>query len=136
GILEENTLIEMLEFVSDQVSALGPLPTLRIGNQPYSVLPVMLADAAQFPSGSRAARYLPVLDRLRSVWQSAAATIDWVGKSGSDPGEILVRLLQRDGVASRFAFRPMLGPQIGAVVAAGLTGQSAVVLSERRQRAA
>ena len=136
GIISENTMMWLLGFAAERVSALGPLPALRIGNQPYSVLPVMLTDGVRFTPGSAAATWLPGLDRLRAVWRSAASRLDWVGRSGADPGDTLIRILQRDGVTSRIAFRPFLGPQISAVLAAGLSAQPAALLARQRRQAA
>ncbi|MDX6505061.1 MAG: hypothetical protein QOE29_2186, partial [Gaiellaceae bacterium] len=131
GILEPAALDELLGFGVELLSARGHLPTLRVGAQPYGVLPVLLRGAAPLEEGS-AARLLPALDRLRAVWAEAAAGVRWIGASGQDPGETLVRILQQDAVAQRIAFRPLLGPQLGAAVAGAVRGRSPVV----RQKAA
>jgi hypothetical protein len=135
GILDPATVDELLAFACDRVAALGPFTYLRVGNQPYGLLPVMLTDEARSP-GSNAARYLPALDRLRAHWQAAEANLDFVGKPGVDPGDTLIRILQRDGVAGRIAFRPLLGPQTGQAAAAGLTARAAKTLTAQREAAA
>ncbi|CAN7761691.1 hypothetical protein LJR130_007093 [Variovorax sp. LjRoot130] len=136
GIVDAQTVDDLLVFAVERVSALGPLPTLRVGSQPYAVLPVMLRDVKRFPTGSSAQRFLPVLERLRAVWRTATKTIDRVGQAGADPGKTLLRILQRDGVLRRVALRPVLGPLTGAAVAAGLTGRAAADLRAQQQTAA
>jgi hypothetical protein len=135
-IVDRNAVDQLLAFAVQQTSALGPLPTLRIGSQPYGILPVMLTAGARFDEGSNAARYLPVLDRMRGLWESAASGLDRVGKNGADPGQTLIRILQRDGVAARIAFRPFLGPTTGAAMSVGLAGRSAAKLAAQRGAAA
>jgi hypothetical protein len=135
-ILDPTTCDTLLNFAVERVSALGPLPTLRVGRQPYAVLPVMLTEGVNFPAGSGAASFLPALRALRAVWQQATDHLPWIGQTGADPGTTLVKILQRDGVASRLALRPLLGPQIGAIVAAATTGRSATILNAQRHRAA
>ena len=124
GILDQSQLSEVLGFAVNQLSPAGHLPTLRIGNQPYGVLPVLLRDDARIPADSTHARLLTVLDRIRGVWSQAVADVPWVGDPAANPGETVVRILQRDAVARRIAFRPLLGPKLGAVVANRLGRQA------------
>jgi hypothetical protein len=133
GILGEDALGRALDFAVEAVSATGPLPTLRIGNQPYGVLPVLLRDEERIPPGN-AAELLPVLDRLRGLWDQAAGDIPWMGEPGANPGETLVRILQRDAVARRIAFRPLLGPQLAERVARQL-GRSSGLEAQREAAA-
>jgi hypothetical protein len=135
-IVDPGTLADALTFARERVSALGPLPSIRVGSQPYAFLPIMLTDGGNFPTGSNAEKLLPTLSRLRAVWNRGAANLDWVGKAGVDPGKVLIKILQRDGIAQRLAFRPLLGPQIGAGVSVGITGRSATMLNAQRQAAA
>ena len=133
GILDPGTVAMLLGFAIEFVSPSGPLPVLRIGSQPYGLLPILLRDELRPPApGTLADQAMPVLERLRASWSAAAAGVPWVGEPGSNPGETLIQILQRDGVARRIAFRPMLGPQLGDEVVAGLTGRTPV----GRQRAA
>jgi hypothetical protein len=130
GIVGESPLDDILAFGTELVSATGNLPTLRVGTQPYGVLPVLLRNDERLPPGSLAATVLPILDRLRTAWDTAVAGLQWVGKPGGDPGETLVRILQQDAVARRIAFRPLIGPQLAADVEATL-GAGSPLATER-----
>jgi hypothetical protein len=131
-ILDPGEVSMLLDFAVQFGSAGGPWPVLRVGSQPYGVLPILLRDDERPPDpGTFAAEALPMLDRLRATWSAAAAGIPWVGEPGDNAGETLIRILQRDGVARRIAFRAMLGPQLGDEVAAGFGGRSHI----GRQRA-
>ncbi len=121
GILDAGDMASLLDFAVTRLSAAGPLPAVRVGSQPYGVLPVLLRDGAHPPpAGSFAARALPVMDALRVSWTTASTAVPWVGEPGANPGETLVRILQRDAVAARIAFRPALGPQLADEVVASL----------------
>jgi hypothetical protein len=136
GILDPRTLAAALQFAIERVSALGPLPTVRVGRQPYAVLPVMVTDGVDFPAGSPPATFLPVLRALRGAWQRATDQLPWMGNPVPDPGTTLIRILQRDGIAARLAFRPFLGPQIGTIVAGATTGRSVTTINTQRNAAA
>jgi hypothetical protein len=122
GIVDATRLEGLLAFGMARVSGTGNLPALRVGTQPYGVLPVMLRDNTLLPEGSFAAQVMPVLDRFRTVWENIVdgPGFRWVGNPGGNPGETLVRILQQDAVAQRIAFRPFVGPQLAATVEATL----------------
>jgi hypothetical protein len=126
GILSPAQLTEIMGIAIEIVTATGPFPTLRVGSQPYGVLPVLLRDDARIPAGSVVAQLLAVLDRLRSQWASAAADVPRVGKPGAQPGETLIRILQRDAVTQRVAFRALLGPGLSSDVLDWLGSPTAV----------
>jgi len=126
GILSADHVSEILGIAIEIVSATGPFPTIRVGSQPYGILPVLLRDDARIPAGSVAAQMLPVLDALRAQWTAAAATLPRVGTPSADPGDTLIRILQRDAVTWRLAFRPLLGPEVSADVVARLGSRTAV----------
>lgn len=134
GVLDEDSLGRALGFAVEAVSPSGHFPTLRIGNQPYGVLPVLLRDDARIQPGTPAADLLPVLDRLRVLWDQAVDNVPRVDQPAANPGETVVRILQRDAVARRITFRPLLGPKLGDEVATRL-GRSAQ-FEARREAAA
>jgi hypothetical protein len=131
GILDAS-LESALGFGVELVSAIGHFPAIRIGSQPYGVLPVLLRDDTRLPPDSLQARLMPVLDGLRAAWTSALSGFRWIGDPGPNPGETLIRILQHDAVAQRIAFRPFLGPQLASSVAANVDPRSPL----RRQRKA
>ncbi len=120
GILDQSQLDNVFDFGVSLVSPTGHLPILRVGSQPYGVVPVLVRDDAHTPPGFTG--LLQVLDRLRGAWERAADEVPRVGDTTADPGEAVVRILQRDAVARRIAFRPLLGPELGERVANRLGG--------------
>jgi hypothetical protein len=132
GVVAPDHIAEILGVAIDLVTATGPFPALRVGSQPYGVLPVLLRDDARLPQDSLVARLLRVMDALRTRWDQAAATLPKVGTQGADPAYTLVRILQRDAVARRVGFRPMVGPELAAEVVAGLGPRRDVVQARAR----
>jgi hypothetical protein len=125
-------LDEILEYGTARVSALGAVPTLRVGSQPYGMLPILRRDTSRMASGSNAARYMPLLEKLRSRWETAETATEYVGKRGADPGRTLIRMLQLDGITQRVAFRPFISREIGGRLATTWTATQTTDLAGRR----
>lgn len=90
-------------FFIDYVSGRGRLPAIRIGNQPYGILPVstisniLWLDDKLFTR--QYFRQLPVLKRIYAVlkkieedWQSIIQEAAYIGETG-DPHKILLKVL-------------------------------------------
>lgn len=98
------------EHFINHVRAFGPLPTLRIGRQPYGVLPVTpLAGAGVVDANERwlATTLKGLLDRL---WHPRVPDVPRVGRS-NDPAQDLTAVLKSDGVSSTYRLRHLLGPR-------------------------
>ncbi|HEY5892685.1 MAG TPA: hypothetical protein VIT91_05585 [Chthoniobacterales bacterium] len=116
---EENNLTEddlgwvRAHFIN-YVRAAGPLPTLRIGKQPYGVLPVTSLDNWSPKTGQEAqhARDLSLKDvlvRLRDrAWRRNLAGVPRVGRSG-DPDSDLAEVMGSDGLSSSYLMRNVMG---------------------------
>ena len=98
------------------VRAFGPLPTLRVGRQPYGVLPVTplgnWTPAGQTPQPMRASaglrrRSTQLRDRL---WLPRVADVPRVGRS-DDPAQDLSAVMRSDGLGGRYRLRHLLGPR-------------------------
>jgi hypothetical protein len=88
----------------------GPLPALRIGRQPYGVLPVVAADRFVAVQGARAEEELMrLLRQLRVLWGDAATRVPRLGAS-ADLDADLTRILQGTPQSARYQWRPVLGP--------------------------
>lgn len=103
----------------DYVRAGGPLPALRVGRQPYGVLPVTALDAWRPRAGQEgeARRELAlwgVLSRLREVWRRRLDTVPRLGRS-ADSGQTqwieqdLAEALSMDGLSSGHDLRHLMG---------------------------
>lgn len=89
--------------VGDYVRARGPLPTLRVGRQPYGVLPVMpLAEWVPGPGEEALVALVDMLRKLRPFWVKAAYrrsdTITRILEQGPvpDPGRYEVTRITGD----------------------------------------
>jgi hypothetical protein len=94
----------------DCVRAGGPLPALRLGHQPYGLLP---ATSLDLMTGSPQAIWLrDLLVRLREqVWRPGLPDAPRVGRRANppDPDGDLADLLGRDGVSAGFRVRSLFG---------------------------
>ena len=90
-------------FAQHFVSGRGFVPSLRIGRQPYGILPISAPgalDARQRPAGLEPPNSLravaPVMDRvldqMRDAWRTLAEKVAYLGKPG-DQGQVLLDVL-------------------------------------------
>jgi hypothetical protein len=88
----------------------GPYATLRVGRQPYGVLPVVAPGryVPERPDGFEH-RLATLLGQLRPVWTEAVNRVPRVGRS-SDVDTDLLDLLQRNPLAMVARFRQVFGP--------------------------
>ncbi|GJF31480.1 hypothetical protein KNE206_41800 [Kitasatospora sp. NE20-6] len=96
----------------DWVRAEGPLPTLRIGNQPYGVLPVMETGTWEpLPGESDDRTGIALLARLRSsVWKPSVDRVPRLGRPAR-PEENLVGILGSGPRALEVRARSLLGEE-------------------------
>lgn len=97
------------EHMRAHLSGLGPFGTVRIGKQPYGVLPVIapqrfIAGADPFES-----QLALLLERLRAFWRNATADVPRLGRS-ADLDADLTAVLQMTPLGSSYRFRPVIGP--------------------------
>ncbi len=100
------------EHFIDHVRGRGPLPAIRIGDQPYGVLPVM--SLADWKPGNKTeqnldANMIGILLKLKRYWVAAIDQVPRVGNT-EDPQKDLVEALGLQAVSDRFSVHPMLGP--------------------------
>lgn len=99
------------DFFVNWVRARGPWPTLRIGRQPYGIVPVTLSATYQPRQGDMiSAPLLSLLQTLRPTWQSASTQVPRVGL-GTDPDATLAGVLGMSPRSNTFVGRTVLGPQ-------------------------
>ena len=113
GRLAEADLDWARDFAGRWVRPGGPLPAIRVGRQPYGVLPVtaLRRFSASGPDAGRFSRLRDLLAGLRDVvWRPALAEVPRVGR-GTDPNAELVDVLRSDAVGEGFAVRRAMGPQ-------------------------
>lgn len=128
-------LLEAVNLYVEEVDALGPLPVLRVGDQPYGVLPVSVMSP-QDPDMSASERdVLGAVRALRAaVWDPASEQVSRIGGPPADPTVTLLSLLRQDGVLAQLAVRPALGPEASVALASTFDpARAAALLAARAQ---
>ncbi|MCC6334762.1 MAG: LamG domain-containing protein [Myxococcales bacterium] len=102
----ESTRAWVRRHFIEHVRPLGPLPALRIGSQPYGVLPVTLWRALK-PTEPAEGELLSLLGKLRAgPFGAALAALPRVTEAGADG---ILRALARTPVTHRLGARPLFG---------------------------
>ncbi|MEW6734623.1 MAG: TM1812 family CRISPR-associated protein [Acidobacteriota bacterium] len=93
----------------DYVRAAGPLPALRIGRQPYGILPVTSLDRWTSLEGSNTdTAIVTFLRSLRNVWRRAVEQVPCITDS-DDAGQVLLQILSQQATSSSYQIRSVLG---------------------------
>ncbi len=98
-VLGEQDLDAVRRLFVDHVTGRGPLPAIRVGNQPYGVLLTSdfrkwkWSEAEPFFHGAFLKKTLTVLNHYQGIWDSLLGALMHVGKAGIDPSEVLMNLL-------------------------------------------
>jgi hypothetical protein len=99
------------DHFKDHVRARGHFPALRIGRQPYGVLPVCWS-AGWKPLEGRAldAPMASLLARLRITWENSVASLPRL-PGAPDPEAALVSLLGMSPSSTSYVTRNLIGPE-------------------------
>ena len=106
---DEATMDALRSDAASFVRNRGPLPALRIGRQPYGILPVSSLDL--WTNGNDQpidAMKLRVLRHLRPFWQAGLAKVPRV-HGRQDQDRALLEVLVQDAVSAKVTFRKALG---------------------------
>jgi hypothetical protein len=101
------------EYAAAHLHAAGPLPTVRVGPQPYGVLPVVAGARFQPTRQNRAEVAIAhVGGRVRSLWAPLVARVPHLGRAGEQRtvDELMLDLLQRTPVPWALRWREMVPP--------------------------
>ncbi|WP_405775996.1 hypothetical protein [Streptomyces sp. NBC_01538] len=133
-VLTAGDLDVTASYFADAVEGLGPMPALRVGDQPYGILPVSVIIPEDFDLDPFEVRLLTVLRRLREwVWEPSVAAVPAIGGQLADPAGTLLALLRSDGVTQTLALRALLGPDVSAVALRRLEPGRAAALGDELQ---
>jgi len=109
-------------WLREWVRPRGPLPALRVGPQPYGLLPVTsLASWNPADPSAVESRLVEVLRQALNTWNTSSFAGPFVGKPGGDPDEHLTGLLSMDAASQSFRARHALGSEFIAYIAALLS---------------
>jgi hypothetical protein len=97
----------------DFVRASGPLPAIRLGKQPYGLLPVTSLNnwkpkAGQEAQATREVRLKDLLVTLREVWRRNLPDVPRVGRSDK-PDQDFADILSVDGISTSYGIRHLMG---------------------------
>lgn len=112
-LLEPVVTDDMIAFARDFVTTHlvpgGPLPTLRVGAQPYGILPcVAPGDYRPSARAPFERRLFDLLQAMRPAFGTRIGSLPRMGTS-DDPGDDLLPLLQRGPLAQSARFRHVHG---------------------------
>jgi hypothetical protein len=110
GATSEQERAELREFFTAHVRARGPYAALRVGSQPYGVLPVSALELWSDRGSSLVSpRGLRVLGGAWGMWADSVVRVPRVG-AGRNPDSALLGVLGMDATSQGAAARPMYGP--------------------------
>jgi len=106
------------DFFRDSVRGRGPLPAIRVGNQPYGILPVSPLDENTWKKDANdrlQTGLLPILQRLRVLWAAAAEELPQL--SGSlTADETFLDILGTTATAAGLRVRTVVSDDAARVV--------------------
>src|SRR5262249_25730950 len=99
---------ETRRFHRDFVHGRGPLPAVRIGRQPYGILPVSCGQPRwrTNPGDTFESGLLPLLERLRNRWRQCLFNVPRIGEGSID--DALRELLGSSPICLSLRVRPVL----------------------------
>ncbi len=96
-VFSDQEIAHTRSFFTRYVSGRGPLPALRIGAQPYGILPTTAFDRINWFDRSEQARYFrklyTILKGIENDWKPLVGQISHIGQRGGDPHKILLDVL-------------------------------------------
>ncbi len=87
------------EFFTRHVSGRGPLPALRIGRQPYGILPITDFARVNWYENQETqtkpfrGRLHELVRRIEGEWDALTSRLSFVGKPDADPHQVLLDVL-------------------------------------------
>jgi hypothetical protein len=104
-------LPEARDHFTAHVRARGHLPTVRIGRQPYGILPVCWSARWKSLEGRALdGPLMSLLSRMRATWEDSVPNVPRI-PGASDPEAALVRLLGMTPSSQSYATRSVIGPE-------------------------
>lgn len=102
SIFSDNTIEQTRHFFTQYVSGRGPLPAIRIGGQPYGILPATAFSRIQWYEEEFRALFLPsaflrtlygILMQFDADWARMSLSVSRVGDNNSDPHQTLLNVV-------------------------------------------
>jgi hypothetical protein len=114
---------------ANHVRGLGPLPVLRVGSQPYGLLPATSLTRWR-PEPGEDARHAGIVGLLRLLapeWLArsrgpAPTGVPRIGRPGSTPDQELLAVLGRDALSRTYRVRNVRGPGFSGAASSFFSG--------------
>lgn len=98
-VLNDANQDKLRNFFINHVSGRGPLPAIRVGNQPYGIL--LTSDFSKWQwkqnepafGNSFLTTLYKALGHYENIWKSLVDQLMYTGKPGADPSEVLMNIL-------------------------------------------
>ncbi len=131
GVLTDEQIAEVRQFFLANVSGRGPLPAVKIGRQPYGILPTTVLSRLAWPATATVRTALnAMLTEAAQDWQDALVHVASLDEPGADPHQTLLDILALHPTSAEYHFRYAQSveavarrddPQEARAVLAGLT---------------
>ncbi len=150
-LFSDKEINDTKKFFSDYVSGRGPIPALRIGKQPYAILPISVYSKLKFSdtifrnpgavlNGSYLTKLHHLIMKMDTTWDSMVSKVAYIGKAG-DPHQILLDVVGLHANSVEFhqryaqSFQQMynqlvlqMGGEVGGLVAISMANRGASIL--------
>lgn len=116
----------------DDVRGAGHSPAIRVGAQPYGILPVADLAAWKPESGDISAALVPLVRRVLGRWSARAGRLPRIRSDDDVSDEALLEILGTNPVSTGVRARPAVdGPQVSTLAA--VTGAPVSVVAAEKQ---
>ncbi|OXM50375.1 hypothetical protein [Amycolatopsis alba] len=106
GVLTEDQIAQTRQFFLEHVSGRGPLPVVKIGRQPYGILPTTVFTKLAFPATAPHRTALnELLKQAATHWQAALARVQYLDSAGGDPHQKLLDILALHPTSAEYHVR-------------------------------
>jgi hypothetical protein len=113
GVLTPEQIAETRQFFLADVSGRGPLPVVKVGRQPYGILPTTVFSRLAFPAAATHRTALnEVLKAAAQDWHAAlehVSNLDEI-EPGADKHQILLDILALHSTSAEYHFRYAQSP--------------------------
>ncbi|MEP6618805.1 MAG: hypothetical protein ABJE47_05805 [bacterium] len=116
--LSDATREGVRSFFNESVRGRGPVPALRVGNQPYGILPVGSTDTLWRAHRLDALEgtLLDFLRRVRKAWRVSLSNVPRVDDAGAKIDDTMLEILGTNPVAQALRVRSVLPSDFPAIV--------------------
>ncbi|MGB3444643.1 MAG: hypothetical protein WBA97_38375 [Actinophytocola sp.] len=106
GVLTPEQIEETRQFFLANVSGRGPLPSVKIGRQPYGILPTTVFSRLAFPAAASHRTALnAILAQLAQQWHAALEHVASLDEPGVDRHQALLDILALHPTSAEYNFR-------------------------------